>query len=320
MEISKNIKVGIFVLIGTGFLIVALYLIGTKQNLFGSTFELQAKFKNVNGLMTGNNVRFTGIDVGTVKGVEIINDSTVNVVMVIETKVKPFIKKNAVASVGSDGLMGNKLINISSSDIHAPIVEDGDNIIAINSIGTDAMMRTLDASNQNIKAITEDIKTIASRLNKPNTLWTILSDTTVAENLKQAVSNINSTGERASLIANDIRGLMTDVKSGKGTVGKLLMDTVFSQRLDKTMMNVQSISDTFSLISDNLKSVSKNLKNGNGAVGTVLSDTSFSRNLNQSMLNIKDASSSLNENMEALRYSWPFKKYFKKQKKTGTKK
>jgi phospholipid/cholesterol/gamma-HCH transport system substrate-binding protein len=320
MEISKNIKVGIFVLIGTGLLIIALYLIGTKQNLFGSTFELQAKFKNVNGLMTGNNVRFTGIDVGTVKRVEIINDSTVNVVMIIESKVKPFIKKNAVASVGSDGLMGNKLINITSIDIHAPIVEDGDNIIAINSVGTDAMMRTLDASNQNIKDITEDIKTIASRLNKPNTLWTILGDTSVAENLKQAVSNINSTGERASLIANDFRGLMTDVKSGKGTVGKLLMDTVFSQRLDKTMMNVQSISDTFSLISDNLKSVSKNLKEGNGAIGTVLSDTSFTRNLNQSMLNIKDASSSLNENMEALRYSWPFKKYFKKQKKTGTKK
>lgn len=320
MEISKNIKVGIFVLIGTGLLIIALYLIGTKQNLFGSTFEIQAKFKNVNGLMTGNNVRFTGIDVGTVKRVEIINDSTVKVIMLIESKVQPFIKKNAAASVGSDGLMGNKLINISSSDINAPIVEDGDNIIAINSIGTDAMMRTLDASNQNIKAITEDIKIIASRLNKPNSLWTILGDTTVAENLKQAVSNINSTGEKASLIANDFRGLMTDVKAGKGTVGKLLMDTAFSQRLDKTMMNVQSISDTFSLISDNLKSVSKNLKDGNGAVGTVLSDTSFTRNLNQSMLNIKDASSSLNENMEALRYSWPFKKYFKKQKKTDTKK
>ena len=72
MEISKNIKVGVFVLIGTGLLIIALYLIGTKQNLFGSTFELQAKFKNINGLMPGNNVRFTGIDVGTIKSITII--------------------------------------------------------------------------------------------------------------------------------------------------------------------------------------------------------------------------------------------------------
>lgn len=320
MEISKNIKVGFFVLIGTGLLIIALYLIGTKQNLFGSTFELQAKFKNVNGLTPGNNVRFTGIDIGTVKRVEIINDSTVNVIMLIEDKVQVFIKKNAVASVGTDGLMGNKLINISSSDINAPVVEDGDNILTVNAIGTDQMMRTLDVSNQNIKDITEDIKIIASRLNKPNTLWTILGDTTVAQTLKQAITNINTTGEKASLIAGDLRGIMIDVKSGKGTVGKLLRDTSLSQRLNKTMVNIQAISDTFAIISSNLKSVSEKLKDGNGAVGTVFSDTAFKNNLNLSMLNIKYSATNFNENMEALRYSWPFKKYFKKQNKTNLKK
>lgn len=320
MVISKNIKVGVFVLIGTGLLIIALYLIGTKQNLFGSTFELQANFKNVNGLMPGNNVRFTGIDVGTVKSVEIINDSTVNVIMIIEDKVQVFIKKNAVAIVGTDGLMGNKLINISSSDINAPIVKNGDTIISINSIGTDAMMRTLDVSNQNIRDITEDIKKIASRLNKPNTLWTILGDTTVAENLRQAIVNINNTGEKASLIAGDLRGIIIEVKSGKGTVGKLLRDTLFSQKLNKTMVNIQSISDTFAIISSNLKTVSEKLKDGNGAIGTVFSDTAFKNNLNLSMLNIKYSATNFNENMEALRYSWPFKKYFKKQKKTNSKK
>jgi phospholipid/cholesterol/gamma-HCH transport system substrate-binding protein len=173
MEISKNIKVGVFVLAGTGLLIIALYLIGDRQNFFGATFELQAKFKNINGLMPGNNVRYTGIDVGTVKKVEIIDDSTVQVIMVIEEKVQVFIKKNATANVGTDGLMGNKLINITSSDELAQSVEDGDIILSTNPIGTDAMMRTLDKSNNNIKDITEDIKKIASKLNKPNTRFII---------------------------------------------------------------------------------------------------------------------------------------------------
>ena len=113
-ETSKNIRLGIFVLAGTAFLIVALYFIGNKQNLFGSTFKISAQFNNVNGLMIGNNVRFSGIDVGTVESVEIINDSMVNVVMIIEKDVQKFIRKNAVASVGTDGLMGNKLVNINS--------------------------------------------------------------------------------------------------------------------------------------------------------------------------------------------------------------
>src|SRR3989337_310265 len=108
-EFSRNIRLGIFVLAGTAFLIMLLYFIGSKQNLFGSTFRISAQFYSVNGLMPGNNVRFAGIDVGTVERVEIISDSTVSVTMLIEEKVRHYIKKNAVAIVGTDGLMGNKL-------------------------------------------------------------------------------------------------------------------------------------------------------------------------------------------------------------------
>ena len=320
MEISKNIKVGVLVLFGTALLIIALYLIGDRQNFFGATFELQAKFKNINGLMPGNNVRFTGIDVGTVKKVEIINDSTVNVVMVIEDKVQVFIKKNATANVGTDGLMGNKLINITSSDEKSPSVKDGDVIRSTNPIGTDAMMRTLDISNQNIKDITEDIKEIANRLTKPNTLWSILMDTTVAENVKQAILHINVTGEKAAIIAGDLNNIIKDVKSGKGAAGKILTDSLFSKKLNQTMANIQSISDSVAVISNDFKSVSKKINQGNGAIGALLNDTAMVNNLNKSLINLKDGTGGFNENMEALKYSWPFKKYFRKQKKSSLKK
>lgn len=320
MEISKNIKVGVLVLFGTALLIIALYLIGDRQNFFGATFELQAKFKNINGLMPGNNVRFTGIDVGTVKKVEIINDSTVNVVMVIEDKVQVFIKKNATANVGTDGLMGNKLINITSSDEKSPSVKDGDVIRSTNPIGTDAMMRTLDISNQNIKDITEDIKEIANRLTKPNTLWSILMDTTVAENVKQAILHINVTGEKAAIIAGDLNNIIKDVKSGKGAAGKILTDSLFSKKLNQTMANIQSISDSVAVISSDFKSVSKKINQGNGAIGALLNDTAIVNNLNKSLINLKDGTGGFNENMEALKYSWPFKKYFRKQKKSSLKK
>ncbi len=320
MEISKNIKVGVLVLFGTALLIIALYLIGDRQNFFGATFELQAKFKNINGLMPGNNVRFTGIDVGTVKKVEIINDSTVNVVMVIEDKIQVFIKKNATANVGTDGLMGNKLINITSSDEKSPSVKDGDVIRSTNPIGTDAMMRTLDISNQNIKDITEDIKEIANRLTKPNTLWSILMDTTVAENVKQAILHINVTGEKAAIIAGDLNNIIKDVKSGKGAAGKILTDSLFSKKLNQTMANIQSISDSVAVISSDFKSVSKKINQGNGAIGALLNDTAMVNNLNKSLINLKDGTGGFNENMEALKYSWPFKMYFRKQKKSSLKK
>lgn len=315
MEISKNSKVGVFVLTGTAILILALYLIGSKQNFFGSTFELHAKFKTINGLMPGNNIRFTGIDIGTVKKVEIENDSTVNVVMIIENDVRQFIKQNAIATVGTDGLMGNKLINISSSDENAFCVKDGDIIKSINPFGTDAMMRTLEVSNQNIKEITYDMKIIANRLNKPNTLWSILMDTTISKNLKQAIININKTSESTYIMTTDLKNIVKGVKSGNGTAGKLLTDTLFAKKINQTMLNIQSMSDSISTIASNFKSISDKINHGQGAIGTLLNDTALTNNLNQSLINLKYGTHGFNETMEAIKVTWPFKKYFKNKTK-----
>ena len=93
-ETSRNIRLGIFVAAGTLCLIIAFYFVGSKQNLFGSTFRINALFYNVNGLVQGNNVRFAGIDVGTVESLEIINDSAVLVTMVLDEKARKFIRQN----------------------------------------------------------------------------------------------------------------------------------------------------------------------------------------------------------------------------------
>jgi len=319
MEMSKNIRVGLFVLIGTGFLIVALYLIGVKQNLFGSTFELKAKFKNVNGLMPGNNVRYTGIDIGTVKSVEIINDTTVLVVMIVENKVQAFIKKNATAMIGTDGLMGNKLINISSTDDKALGVEDGDLIKTMEPLGTDVMLRTLNITNENIREITEDLKNIASRLNSPNTLWSILMDTTVAENLRQAVVNIKVTGERTAIITGDLSRVVKDVKAGKGTIGALLTDTTFSSNLKQSVVSIKIITDSLALVTGDLHYITSHAKQGKGAVGTLLMDTTFVHNLNKTMENAKNGTKGFDDNMEALKHNVLLRHYFKKKAKETVK-
>lgn len=309
-ETSKNIRLGLFVLLGTAFLIFALYLIGVKQNLFGSTFKLRAQFQNVNGLMPGNNVRFTGIDVGTVDQVEIINDSTVTVSMVIEDKVQIFIKKNATAIVGTDGLMGNKLVNINPSIQSSPSVEDGDLLETRNPIGTDDMMRTLNITNENVRDVSEDIKQIVQKLNRQNTLWSILMDTIVAENVKQAIVHIKVTSERTALVAGDFSAIIKDIKSGKGTIGALLTDTSFSRELHQSIVNIKLISDSLALVSGDLHYITSTVKSGKGTLGTLLMDTTFVTNLNKSIENIKNGTKGFDEDMEALKHSVFFEKLF----------
>jgi len=314
-ETSKNIRVGAFVLAGTVLLIFSLYLIGAKQNLFGSTFELKSQFKNVNGLMPGNNVRFTGIDVGTVKSVEIINDSTVDVTMVIENKVQAFIKKNATAMVGTDGLMGNKLININSSNESAPSLEDGDFLVSKSPLGTDEMMRTLNITNENVKDITIDLKNIVHRLNSPNTLWSILMDTIVAENVKEAIVNIKVTGERTAIITGDLSRIVRHVKEGKGTIGALIADTTFAVKLNQSIINIKLITDSLALVTGDLHYITNKVKKGEGAIGTVLMDTTFVNNLNESMKNVRSGTKNFDEYMEALKHNILLRNYFKKKEK-----
>jgi len=314
-EVSRNLRLGWFVTIGTVLLIGALYLVGNKQNLFGSTFTITAKFYNVNGLMVGNNVRFAGIDVGTVKSVEIVTDSSVNVVMIIEKKVQRFIKKNAIANVGTDGLMGNKLININAGFDGASGVEEGDELKALRPVEMDDVARTLTATNDNLKVITGNLRSITDKINSKNSLWNILMDTVIAENVKAAIVNVKRISNQSLMITGDLKGMTEGIKKGKGMLGALTTDTLLSSKINQAVVQLNKLSDTAAIVTGDISSIVKNLKEGKGSMGVLLNDTSLVTNLNKSMENIKSGTGSFNENMEALKVSWPFRKYYKKQAK-----
>ena len=312
-DLSRYVKLGMFVFAALLFFIVVLYFIGSKGNLFSSTITVKAKFFNAEGLMSGNAVRFTGINIGTVKSVEIINDSTVEVTMVIEDNVREFIKKNSVASIGTDGLMGNKLVNIATVVEPAESVSDGDELKTYKAVSTTDMLRTLSITNENVRIITEDLKTISAKINSNNSLWTFLSDTVLGTNLKQAVVSIKLTGDRTAYIAGDLQKLVGDVKKGKGTLGALLVDTSLSNQLRQSIVNIHFISKDLAVVSGDLSYITKGVKDGKGAVGTLLMDTSFVHQMNKSIENVNTGTKGFSDNMEALKHSIFLRKYFRKQ-------
>ena len=313
---SSNVQLGIFVMIGLAFLLFTLYLIGSNQNLFDQTFEVKATFYNVNGLMKGNNVRFSGIDVGTIKKVEIISDTTVKVTMVIKNNIHPFIKKNSVATVGTDGLMGNKLVNISNtSGGSSEIVEEGDMLTSIKPVETDEMLRTLDLTNQNLYQITTDLKRITQKLKSSNSLWSLLMDTSVAQNVKLSISNIRATTNNTAAFSKDLNFLIQDIKNGKGVAGVLLNDTASTKRLQNSIQQLQQATTKAVELTSDIRIVTEQLKKGQGATGVLISDTAFAKDLKKSMKNIEFGTDRFNENMEAMKHNFLFRGYFKKQEK-----
>src|SRR5690242_6447846 len=110
---KSRIRLGLFITVAALLFVGAVFYIGKKRNLFTDTFNLQGTFRNVSGLQIGNNVRFAGITVGTISNIVILTDTSVKVDMVIDRSTKKFIKKDSYATIGSEGLMGDRVVNIT---------------------------------------------------------------------------------------------------------------------------------------------------------------------------------------------------------------
>ena len=145
---SQKLQLGLFVIIGTVIFIAAVYFIGQRQDMFKKTFTISSYFQNVNGLQKGNNVRYAGIVIGTVKGIEMANDTAIKVEMNIEEKIVSHIRRDAIATIGSDGLVVNMIVNIVPGEGIAPVIVNGDMIKSYSKIGPDDILNTLNVGSE----------------------------------------------------------------------------------------------------------------------------------------------------------------------------
>lgn len=191
-----KVRLGLFIIGGIALFVLAIFIIGKQQNLFNPVFKLSATFKNVSGLQVGNNVRFTGINVGTVDNIKIVNDSTVWVDMLIKKDVQPFIKSDCQVAVGSEGLIGDRLLVISYGSPDSPTVKDGQILASKEPVETDAIIASLQTSSVNIEVITLQLAQIMIDINKGNgTLGRLIQDTTLAKNISRTVENFKKGSE-----------------------------------------------------------------------------------------------------------------------------
>lgn len=188
---GQKIRTGIFALIGLGLLVGAVFLIGKTKNLFGDTFHVYGTFKNVGGLQAGNNVRFVGVNVGTVQGISIISDTLARVDLIVQESVHKFIKSNAVASIGSDGLMGDKLIVISATEDGTELVKDGGRIATNNPTDMTEIIGKMQRIADNAEVITAGLADISMTISQgKGSLGRLLYNDDLAKNLEGTVSNI----------------------------------------------------------------------------------------------------------------------------------
>jgi phospholipid/cholesterol/gamma-HCH transport system substrate-binding protein len=191
-----KVRLGLFVAGGLALFVIAVFIIGKQKNLFNPVFKLTSTFYNVSGLQVGNNIRFSGINVGTVDDISIINDSTVRVDMLIRKEIQQFIKSGCQVTIGSEGLIGDRLIVITQGAFDAPVVKEGQQLDSYEPVEMDAIMSSLQVTVDNAAVISYQMAEIMTKVNSgTGTIGRLLRDTSIALNLNRTMENLKNSSK-----------------------------------------------------------------------------------------------------------------------------
>ena len=275
---TNKMKLGVFVTLGMVIFILAVYFVGERQQMFRKTFHLSGVFRDVGGLQPGNNVRFSGIYVGTVADINVVSDSSVRVDILIDESIRKFMKKDATASIGSEGLMGNKTLIMTPGTGGKQQIENNDTVRTVLPMSLDDIMASVKTTIDNASSITDNMSKIATNIQAgKGTVGRLLMDKKTSQNFdstfaslregsaqfKMLMDKANTMGDilitlkaavdTTNKIAMDLSKITNGIQSGKGTIGHLLMDETLPQNVDSTVVNLKEDLAAFNLFMQKAK-------------------------------------------------------------------
>lgn len=311
---GQNLKLGILIVAGLTIFTLGVYFIGNKQNLFGDSIMLSSVFKNVNGLQLGNNVRYSGVNVGTVKNIKFLNDTAICVDMLIDRESGNLIKHSSLATINSDGLVGSMVLNIlPNSEASSRTIKEGDTLESLSQVATADMLNTLNQTNENAALLTADLLKITNSINAgEGVLGDLLKNETLAQNIQESAANLNETTNSAREGLNKLNRILNAVDYENSVAGLLLSDSTAQKSFSSIIEDLKTTSSQIKEISADLGEFSNSLNSEKGALNYVVKDTSFVNHLDESMQNIEEATFRFNQNMEALKHNILFRGYFRK--------
>jgi len=315
----RTILTGIFVLAGIAILVIGIFIIGGKDKTFKDSLTAKAVFADVNGLAKGSNVWYSGVKVGTVKKVGFVQNG-VEVTFSIEEDVQQKIRNDTRVKLGSDGLIGNKIIVLYGGTAASPEIVSGATLHVENGIGTEEMMATLQSNNKNLLDITNDLKTVSRALAEgKGTIGKLLNDPTISNSLQSTMASLNRAGSNAQALTNNLSEFSKKLNNEGYFLNDIATDTTIVASLKNTAAQLNQVSRSATAMVENLNATTAKLNSNQSTVGVLLNDTSAAANIQTTLMNLESGTKKLDENMEALQHTFLLRGYFKKRNKAEEK-
>jgi len=309
----KSILTGVFVLAGIAILLAGVFIIGGKDKTFKKSVVINAVFADVNGLAKGSNVWYSGVKIGIVKKVSFV-DKGVLVSFSIEEEVEQKIRKDTKVKLSTDGLIGNKIVVLFGGTAGSPEVENGNTLLVENGIGTEEIMATLQGNNQNLLAITNDLRVVSKALAEgKGTIGKLLTDPSLSNSLQATMATLNKAGSNAQVLTANLSNFSKKLNNEGYFLNDIATDTTIVASLKRTASQLNEMSQTATAAVQNLNATTAKLNSSKSAVGVLLSDETAAVNIQNTLANLQEGSRKLDENMEALQHNFLLRGFFRKR-------
>ena len=318
----RPIIVGIFIVLGILILVITIFTLGNQKKTFVRTFTINAIFKDVSGLQSGANIWLSGVKIGTVKKISFRGDSQVQIAMNIDRAAEEHIHKDAKAKLGSDGLIGNKIVIIYGGTPTLPQIEKNDFLSVDIATSTEDMLATLQENNKNLLEVTKDFKSISKKIDTgEGTLATLINDPKIAQKLNVSVDHLKAGMANFRIVSESSKNTLGSLESfskklnQKGnSVHDLASDTAIYHQIKATLTDLKQTSKSITVFSENLKLTGNKLNQNTNAVGVLLNDSESAEAVKTTIKNLESSSKKLDQDLEAIQHNFLLRRFFKKKK------
>ena len=313
----QAVVVGLFVTVALAILTGGILTIGDLNDTFTRKISVTAVFDEVNGLQQGDNVWFSGVKVGIVKTLGLHGESQVEVEMRIDQDATEYIRKDVLAKIGSDGLIGNKIVVLYGGTSDAPDLQPGDVLTIGKAVSTEDMMTMLQESNSNLLAITTNLKGISGKLaNGEGTIGKVLNDDALYTSVTDTVATLNAASGNAQTLTASLSTFADELNQEGNLPHDLVTDRTTYASLTATVVELNQAGQSASEL---MEGVAKGAADPNTPIGTLMHDTQAGTDLKVTLDNLNRGSLLLSEDLEAAQHNFMLRGFFKKKEKAAAK-
>jgi phospholipid/cholesterol/gamma-HCH transport system substrate-binding protein len=317
------ITVGLFIFIGLVILTLGVLTVGIKKDFLVKSIKVHVIFNDVNGLKNGNNIWLSGVKIGTVSNILLVDSQNVDVTLKIEKSQLSHVHNDIKAKISSEGYLGNKLVVLYGGTESAPLLKNGDYVQTEKQKGNEDLMATLQQNSNNLLAITGDFKKISSKIaSGEGTLGGIIYDSTLIKNLRATLQNFNTASANSQKAVDNINAFAYRLNHQQGFINQMIQDTSlyagmqkFVDTLKETSSRLRRAAANANDFTDTLKKAGSQLNKTNNPVGALLNDEKAATDLKETIHNLNTSTQKLDATMEGLQHNFFFRLLFGGKKK-----